>query len=91
MHCDLGVGADFASLTQLSDAIHGNGTAGDQLLARTTAVTQAGQFQQLVEFDVVGFQFEFEVCWLHCDGFVVEGLGALCKFAFVDQQPSVSL
>ena len=91
MHRDLGVGADFASLTQFSDAIHTNRTAGDQLLASAAAVAQANQLQELVEFDVVGFQFEFEVCWLHCDGFVVEGLGALCKFAFVDQQPSVSL
>src|SRR5690606_3102053 len=53
--------ADLAGLAQLDRAIHLHPTTGDELLAGTPAVDHAAQLQQLVEFDVVALELEFDL------------------------------
>src|SRR5690606_8980097 len=53
--------ADLAGLAQLDRAIHLHRTAGDELLAGAAAVDHAAQLQQLVEFDVVALELEFDL------------------------------
>jgi hypothetical protein len=52
--------ADLAGLAQFGDAIHRHRAAGDDELAGTAAVAEAGELQQLVEFDMLVGRVEFE-------------------------------
>lgn len=56
---DLLPGADLRRLAALGLAVNGNRTGGDQLLAATAAVGDAGQFQQVTQAHVVVAQSEF--------------------------------
>jgi hypothetical protein len=49
---------DLAGLSQLDGAVHPHRAAGDQMLARATAVADTGEFEQLIEFDVIAVEFE---------------------------------
>src|SRR4249919_25658 len=49
---------DLAGLAQLHHAVHAHHSAGDELLAGATAVAQARDLEQLVEFDEVAIEFE---------------------------------
>ena len=67
-HMDLNVfdadnlaGPNLAGFAQLDGAVDGYRAARDQGLAGTAAVAQAGQFQQLVEFDELAIEVEFNM------------------------------
>src|SRR5690606_25539034 len=53
-------GTDLAGLARLHDAVHAHRTAGHQGLAGTAAVAQAGELEQLVEFDEIAVELEVE-------------------------------
>lgn len=52
--------ANLAGLAQFDFAVDGDRTAGNQDLARATAIAKTGQLEQLVELDVVAAWFKIE-------------------------------
>ncbi len=53
--------ADLAGLAQFDHAVDAHSAAGDQMFPGAAAVADAGQLQQLVQFDMVAVEFEADL------------------------------